>query len=230
MTMSVMSELVLEAIGVSKVYPGGVPVTALTDADLAVRPGEIVAVQGPSGSGKSTLLGLLGLLDVPTAGVVRVKDRDASGLGDAARSRLRASTFGFVFQQFNLIPHLTAEENVAAALLYRGLPLRERAVMAREVLGRVGLGHRAGHRPGELSGGEQQRVALARAVVAGPEVILADEPTGNLDSEATAAVLELLAGFVARGVAVVVATHDPEVASRAHRRLRMRDGLVSPAA
>ena len=220
----------VEAIGVTKIYGGGVPVTALMDADLIVHRGEMVALQGPSGSGKSTLLGLVGLLDVPTSGIVRVKEEDAGRLGDAARSRLRASTFGYVFQQFNLIPHLTAAENVAAALLYRGIDPSVRTARAGEVLERVGLGQRSGHRPGELSGGEQQRVALARAVVGGPEVILADEPTGNLDSEATTAVLDLLGRFVAAGVAAVVATHDPEVASRADRRLRMRDGRLSRAA
>ncbi|HVM36005.1 MAG TPA: ABC transporter ATP-binding protein [Actinomycetota bacterium] len=216
----------MEAIGVCKVYQVGVPVTALTDAHVSVRPGEMVAVQGPSGSGKSTLLGLLGLLDTPTAGVVRIKGDDISGLRDAARSRLRASTFGFVFQQFNLIPHLTAVENVAAALLYRQVSSKIRAARARDVLERVGLGDRSEHKPGEMSGGEQQRVALARAVVANPQVILADEPTGNLDTDATAAVLELLMGFVAQRVAVLVATHDPEVASRADRSLRMRDGRI----
>lgn len=228
MTKSSTSEPVVEAVGLSKVYRVGVPVTALTDAHVSVRQGEIVVVEGPSGSGKSTLLGLLGLLDSPTSGVVRIKGEDVSHLRDAARSRLRASTFGFVFQQFNLIPHLTAVENVAAALLYRQMPSKIRAARARDVLERVGLGDRSEHRPGELSGGEQQRVALARAVVANPQVILADEPTGNLDSDATAAVLELLMGFVAQRVAAVVATHDPDVASKADRRLRMRDGRLIP--
>jgi putative ABC transport system ATP-binding protein len=223
--MSAKSHLV-EARGLSKVYGDGVPVIALVDAELAVDAGEMVALQGPSGSGKSTLLGLLGLLDVPTSGVVRVKDRDASALGDAGRSRLRSSTFGFVFQQFNLIGHLTAEENVATSLLYRGLPPARRGSMARDVLERVGLGHRVAHRPSELSGGEQQRVAVARAVVAGPEVLLADEPTGNLDSVAAGGLLDLLGSLVELGVAVVVATHDPEVARRAHRRVWMRDGRL----
>ncbi len=220
---------VLEAIQLSKVYGGGVPVTALADADLVVHGGEIVALQGPSGSGKSTFLGLLGLLDLPSSGVVRVKGNDVSGFDDAARSRLRASTFGFVFQQFNLIAHLTAEENVETALLYRGLRPDARSAKARDVLDRVGLSRRAAHRPAELSGGEQQRVALARAVAADPEVILADEPTGNLDSVATAEVLRLLEEFCRRGVAVVVATHDPDVAARADRGLYMRDGRLEPA-
>jgi putative ABC transport system ATP-binding protein len=218
---------VVEARGVSKVYSGEVPVIALVEADLAVRGGEMIALQGPSGSGKSTLLGLLGLLDVPTSGSVRVNDTETSGLGERGRSRLRASSFGFVFQQFNLIPHLTATENVATALLYRGLPSSDRRRRAAEILGQVGLGHRLGHKPGELSGGEQQRVALARAVVAGPRVILADEPTGNLDSGSAEGVLELLGSFVEDGVAVVVATHDPEVAARARRRYRMRDGKLN---
>jgi putative ABC transport system ATP-binding protein len=203
------------------------PVTALVDADLAVDAGQMVALQGPSGSGKSTLLGLLGLLDVPTSGTVRLKEKDTSQLGERARSRLRASAFGFVFQQFNLIPHLNAVENVATALLYRSLSANTRRQRAVEVLDQVGLGHRFTHRPGELSGGEQQRVALARAVVARPDVVLADEPTGNLDSDSANGVLQLLRAFVADGVAVVVATHDPEVASRADRRYRMRDGRLS---
>jgi putative ABC transport system ATP-binding protein len=202
-------------------------VTALVDADLAVDAGQMVALQGPSGSGKSTILGLLGLLDVPTSGTVRIKEKDASQLGDRARSRLRASVFGFVFQQFNLIPHLNAVENVATALLYRRLSANTRRQRAAEVLDQVGLGHRFTHRPGELSGGEQQRVALARAVVARPDVVLADEPTGNLDSDSANGLLRLLSAFVADGVAVVVATHDPEVASRADRRYRMRDGRLS---
>lgn len=218
---------VLAAEGVGKVYPGGLPVTALVDADLAVDAGQMVALQGPSGSGKSTLLGLLGLLDVPTSGTVRLKEKDTSQLGERARSRLRASAFGFVFQQFNLIPHLNAVENVATALLYRSLSANTRRQRAVEVLDQVGLGHRFTHRPGELSGGEQQRVALARAVVARPDVVLADEPTGNLDSDSANGVLQLLRAFVADGVAVVVATHDPEVASRADRRYRMRDGRLS---
>lgn len=222
-------QTVLEAIQLSKVYGTVVPVTALTETDLEVHAGEMVALEGPSGSGKSTLLGLLGLLDLPTHGSVRVRQMDVSVLTDANRSRMRASTFGFVFQQFNLIPHLTAEENVATALLYRGLSPDVRSTKARDVLGRVGLGYRVAHRPGELSGGEQQRVALARAVVSDPEVVLADEPTGNLDSDATAGVLALLEEFVAEGVAVVVATHDPDVAERADRRLWMRDGRLHPA-
>lgn len=227
--MSKTTPAVLEAIRLSKVYGGGVPVSALVDADLVVDAGEMVALQGPSGSGKSTFLGLLGLLDAPTSGTVRVKQKDASGLSDAGRSRLRSTTFGFVFQQFNLIGHLTAEENVETALLYRGLPPGVRLARAREVLDRLGLITRATHRPGELSGGEQQRVALARAVVADPEVILADEPTGNLDSVATAEILRLLEESCRRGVAVVVATHDPDVATRADRRLWMRDGHLETA-
>jgi putative ABC transport system ATP-binding protein len=218
---------VVEARGVSKVYSRKVPVTALVGADLRIDRGEMIALQGPSGSGKSTLLGLLGLLDVPTSGSISVNNIETRALGERGRSRLRASSFGFVFQQFNLIPHLTATENVATALLYRGLSSTNRKRKAAEVLGQVGLSHRLGHKPGELSGGEQQRVALARAVVAGPDVILADEPTGNLDSGSAEGVLELLGSFVEDGVAVVVATHDPDVAARARWRYRMRDGQLS---
>jgi putative ABC transport system ATP-binding protein len=213
-------------VELSKVYLGGVPVAALVEANVEIFRGETVALQGPSGSGKSTLLGLLGLLDIPTKGFVRVSGENATGLGDAARSRLRAVRFGFIFQQFNLIPYLTAKENVAVSLLYRNLSPKTRGTMAEEILEQVGLRDRLNHKPGQLSGGEQQRVAVARAVVAGPEVILADEPTGNLDSDATAAILDLLVGFVERGVALVVATHDPEVAARSDRSLRMRDGQL----
>ncbi len=225
-----VSTPVFELHGVSKVYPGSVPVTAVADVDLAVSAGEMVALTGPSGSGKSTLLGLLGLLDVPTRGTIRVAGSDASRLSDAARTRLRGARIGFVFQQFNLIPYLTALDNVAAALLYRGLSRRERRERAVAALERIGLGHRLSHRPPELSGGEQQRVAIARAVVTGPAAILADEPSGNLDSESTKAVLDLLQRAVAEGMALVVASHDLEVAARASRRIGMRDGRVHEAA
>lgn len=227
---TLVSAPVFELHGVSKVYPGSVPVTAVADVDLAVSAGEMVALTGPSGSGKSTLLGLLGLLDVPTGGTIRVAGSDASRLSDAARTRLRGARIGFVFQQFNLIPYLTALDNVAAALLYRGLSRRERRERAVAALERIGLGHRLAHRPPELSGGEQQRVAIARAVVTGPAAILADEPSGNLDSESTKAVLDLLQRAVAEGMALVVASHDPDVAARASRRIGMHDGRVREAA
>lgn len=221
--------MILECAAVSKVYPAAVPVTAVTGVDIAVRPGDLLAITGPSGSGKSTLLGLLGLLDVPTTGVVWVTGSDASRLSDDARSRLRAAHIGFVFQQFNLISHLSALDNVATALLYRGLSRGERRARAAAALGGVGLGHRLRHRPAQLSGGEQQRVAFARAVVTDPAVILADEPTGNLDTESARGALDLLERSVADGVAVVVATHDPEVAARASRRISMRDGSIDEA-
>ncbi len=217
---------VLAAEGVTKRYSGAVGVDALRGVDVEVRVGEVVALEGPSGSGKSTLLGLLGLLDVPSGGVVRVSGRDAGSLGDAARTRLRADLFGFVFQQFNLVGHLSALANVEMAILYRGLSPRRRRARALAELERVGLAERAGHRPGKLSGGEQQRVALARAVVAGPKVVLADEPTGNLDSVSAGVVLDVLSGFAAEGVAVVIVTHDRSVAERADRRVRLRDGVV----
>ncbi|HSM45233.1 MAG TPA: ABC transporter ATP-binding protein [Acidimicrobiia bacterium] len=221
-----MSKLVVEAEGISKRYPGVVPVDALHPCDLSVFQGEMVALEGPSGSGKSTMLGLLGLLDTPTRGSVRMGREDTSVMGDRARSRLRAEMLGFVFQQFNLVGHLTARANVETALLFRQFSRRQRRDLASEVLDKVGLGDRLDHRPAQLSGGEQQRVSLARAIVNQPRLILADEPTGNLDTESTETVLDLLEAFVAEGVAVVVATHDPLVSARTHRRIKLRDGRM----
>lgn len=221
-----MIEPAIEGRGVTRVYSGGVPVTALADIHVSVSPGQVVALEGPSGSGKSTLLGLLGLLDRPTAGQISVHGRNTDRLSDAERSRLRGSAIGFVFQQFNLIPHLSAVDNVACALLYRHLRRHERRMHAEAVLHQVGLGKRLAHLPQALSGGEQQRVALARAVVAAPAVILADEPTGNLDSHSARNVLEVLTGFASKGVAIVMATHDRNVAAMSDRRLRMRDGRL----
>lgn len=222
-----MTDAMVVLDGVSKTYRAGAVVHAVQNVDLEVREGELVVLQGPSGSGKSTLLGLLGLLDTPSAGAVRIEGVETATMGDRARTRLRSRLMGFVFQQFNLIGSLTAATNVETALLYRGLSRARRRRLANEALDRVGLGHRIHHRPAELSGGEQQRVSLARAVATEPRIIMADEPTGNLDSHSTATVLDILDSFVADGVAVVVATHDPMVAERAHRRLVMRDGRLS---
>jgi putative ABC transport system ATP-binding protein len=219
-----VSSVVVEAEGISKRYPGAVPVDALHPCDLSVSPGEMVALEGPSGSGKSTMLGLLGMLDTPTRGRVSLAGEDTEKMSDRGRSRLRARMLGFVFQQFNLVGHLTARANVETALLYRQLSRSRRRVLASEVLERVGLGDRFDHPPAQLSGGEQQRVSLARAIVNQPRLILADEPTGNLDAASTTTVLDLLEAFVADGVAVVVATHDPLVSARTHRRIRLRDG------
>jgi putative ABC transport system ATP-binding protein len=206
---------------------GEATIRAVDGVDLTIAPGEFVALEGPSGSGKTTLLQLLGALDRPDDGHVLFDGRDLGALGDRELAELRLRAFGFVFQQFNLIPTLTAVENVEAGLAptgVRGVELRQRALA---LLGEVGLADRASHLPGQLSGGEQQRVAIARALVVEPRVILADEPTGNLDSATGAEVIELLAGLAARhGATVVVATHDVDLAARAERRLAMRDGLL----
>lgn len=218
---------VLSLGNVSRTYHGARPVEAVKDVDLTVFEGEMLAIKGPSGSGKSTLLGLMGLLDSPTSGRIALGGEEAGSRGDRARTRMRSQLLGFVFQQFNLIGSLTAVANVESALLYRGLSVRQRRSLAEDALQQVGLANRLSHLPSELSGGEQQRVSLSRAVVTDPRLILADEPTGNLDRASTETVLALLARFAADGVAVVVATHDPLVAEWADRRLTMVDGALS---
>jgi len=217
---------VLEITEVSKSYPGSPPVTALAAADLVIRANERVAVLGPSGSGKTTLLHVAGTLERPSSGSVRIGGQEVSALSDAELSAVRGRRLGFVFQQFHLLDHLDAVQNVALGLLYRGGQARARRAAATDALHRVGLGHRLGHKPAQLSGGERQRVAIARAVAGHPDVVLADEPTGNLDSAAGGQIIDLLAGLAADGTAVVVITHDPAVAAAMNRRVVMLDGRI----
>ncbi len=225
-----MSEPVLELSGLRRVFPGEPPVEVLRGVDLRIERGESLAIIGPSGSGKSTLLNVMGLLDLPTSGTMRLDGHDVATLSDGHRAALRGSRIGFVFQSFHLMSHRSVVDNVMLAELYlprEGRPDRAaRRRRAEAALERVGLGHRLHYRPVKLSGGERQRVAIARAIVHGPSLLLADEPTGNLDSANTASVLDLLDELRADGLTICVITHDDSVADRMSRVVRMHDGVT----
>ena len=221
-----MSDAVLELDGVTKVYGEQPPVAALRGVSFSVQRGELVAIVGPSGSGKSTLLHVIGTLERPSNGMVRIGGIDAAALGDRELSRLRAREIGFVFQQFFLAEHVTVRENVADGLLYAGTPAAERYERADEALERVGLSHRTTFKPTKLSGGERQRVAIARAVVGRPAIVLADEPTGNLDSATGASIMELIRELGAGGATIIMITHDGGLAEQLQRQIRVLDGQV----
>ena len=221
-----MGESLLSLERVSRVYGEEVLVHALRDVSLDIRAGEYLSIVGPSGSGKSTMLGLLGVLDLPSSGSIRIQGVEVNTLPDAERSRLRGQAIGFVFQQFHLVPHLTALGNVETALLYRDLTRMERRRRSMEALEKVDLAHRHDHRPVQMSGGEQQRVAIARAIVTEPLVVLADEPTGALDTQNAANVMEIFAGLRSDERAICLVSHDLDVAGATDRRISMRDGEI----
>ena len=217
---------VLELRSVGKTYPPPTAITALANVDLTVGLGETVSITGPSGSGKSTLLNVLGTLERPSTGTVRIGGTDTSTIPDRQLSGLRAWRIGFVFQEFHLLEHLTVLDNVATGLIYRGLSSRSRRDAAASALRRVGLGSRVTHRPSRLSGGERQRAAIARAIAGEPQIILADEPTGNLDSATGAEIIRLIAGLAGPRTTVIVITHDIAVAAAMRRDVRLHDGRI----
>ena len=217
---------VLELRQITKAYPGSPPIEVLKGIDLAIEEGDLVAIVGPSGSGKSTLLNMMGALDRPSTGEVLIDGTVVNGLGDAALSGVRGRRLGFVFQQFHLLPGLSATENVATGLLYHGTSARKRKQLAKEALERVGLGHRLDQKPGKLSGGERQRVAIARALLGDPAIVLADEPTGNLDSQTTEEIVELFLDLNEQGSTIVMITHDRELARSMPRVVEILDGEI----
>ncbi|MGB2756826.1 MAG: ABC transporter ATP-binding protein [Acidimicrobiia bacterium] len=222
-----MTSPVVELVGVGREYATEPPVHALIDVDLCIDPGEWLAVAGPSGSGKSTLLNVLGLLDRPTSGEYRLDGIDVAERSEAERAGLRGERIGFVFQSFHLLAHRSALENVMMTGLYQAVSRSERETQAREALELVGLGHRVDFLPTRLSGGERQRVAIARAIASAPSLLLADEPTGNLDSANTVAILDLFATLHKRGLTIVMITHDADVSSAAQRRVGIVDGRLT---
>ena len=222
-----MEEPLIRVRDLCKIYnPGENEVRALDHVDLSIDRGELVGIIGHSGSGKSTLMNMLGCLDVPTSGSYYLNGKDVSNMTDDELSDVRNMEIGFIFQGFNLIPNLTAEENVELPLIYRGVPKKEREELAVESLKVVGLEHRMDHKPSEMSGGQQQRVAIARAIAARPPVILADEPTGNLDSHSTKEIMEVLKELHRSGRTVILITHDDEIAAQVNRVIRIKDGKV----
>jgi putative ABC transport system ATP-binding protein len=213
--------------GIVKRYTmGEETVQALAGVDLDIARNEYVALTGPSGSGKSTLMNLLGCLDTPTEGSYMLNDRDVSGMNDIELAQVRNREIGFVFQSFHLLPRMTVLQNVMQPLVYRGMPQDERRARAVEALGKVGLGDRMGHRPNQLSGGQRQRVAIARALVGAPSILLADEPTGNLDTRTSAEIMALFDALHAQGQTVILVTHEPDIAAHCHRVLRVSDGRI----